>query len=160
MDAATAGLPLRLSDELRCFYRWHDGVLELDDPEWGGLPSVGILQPLRRCVEDHADWLANWPGESMADELDDVYEPTWLPINSESCALVVECGVRPGQASPIHFVDYHSEWTLNCAPSLLYAVRLWNRMIDEEYWVYDSEKGEWDDHYADIPLELRLTSLV
>jgi len=149
-----------LSDELRCFYKWHDGVFDGSGPEWPYFPGGRILSPLAQAVEERADWLANWPGESMADELDNVYEPTWLPINSGGYALVVECGVRPGQASPIHFVDYHSEWELNCAPSLLYVVRLWNRMIDDGYWAYDPEGAEWDRHSGDIPSDLRRRGLV
>jgi hypothetical protein len=33
-------------------------------------------------------------------------------------------------------------------------------MLDEGYWVYDREAGDWEDHYAEIPLELRHTDLV
>jgi hypothetical protein len=157
IDVFTANLPFQLSDELRCFYHWHDGVqpLRRDDAEWPSFPSGGggILAPLHLAVEDYQQWMA---GPNFFE-----YQPMWFPINSlDGRSLVVDCGVSPGDASPIHYVDNSVEWQENCAPSLLAVIELWNRMLDDGYWVYDQETGDWKDHYAEIPLELRLTNLV
>jgi hypothetical protein len=102
IDVFAAGLPFRMSDELRCFYRWHDGVepLQRIDPDWPAFPSGGgqILASLHLAAEDYRDWVA---GPNFFE-----FQPAWLPINSlDGRSLVVDCGVEAGEASPVHYVD-------------------------------------------------------
>jgi hypothetical protein len=155
IDALTGGLPFRVSAELRAFYNWHDGVTEHPRPEWPYFPGGGILTPLGIAVEEYHEWASDPPVPGR------VYQPTWFPINSmDGIAIVLDCDVPDGAASPVHIVDHKAEWRYHRVPSLLHAVQLWNQMLDEGYWVYDESEGEWEDHFSDIPVELQVTGLV
>jgi hypothetical protein len=156
IDALTAELPFRFSDELRCLYRWHDGADETDDDtgEHAFVPGMDVIAPLAQAVQEYHRWIE---APSIPQE---PYSPTWFPINLGRTIIVVESGVAAGTAGALHSLDTHSEWLYDRAPSLLHAVRLWNKMLDDGYWIYDEFEHDWEDHYLDIPEELRATGLV
>ena len=156
IDVFTKDLPFRLSAELHEYFAWHDGAEILEGPESPWFPNRSGLNSLAQCVTDYWYWR-----ESPAGIFE--YEQTWLPINNlDNQAIVIDCAVGPGEASPIHVVGWesHGDWAVVKAPSVLALVQLWNRMLDEGYWTWDPDVGEWADTWASIPSEFKATELI
>lgn len=160
LQATFSWLGLTLPDELRVLYQWHDGtIVDFDEPEDPDMPGLWIFDRLRSAVLNYLDLV------TFFEETGDLGDPdhmlsTWFPISySDGRALLVECNVPPGQASHI-YVYCHDDVTHCAATSLLSVVRLWNRMFDEGYFVYDPYTCEWLDRFSEIPVELRISGLV
>ncbi len=156
IDRVTADLPFRLSDEARTFYRWHNGSRE--EPNGPGdetyVPGATYLSPLDWVVRDYAEWRHYEPGR---------FREMWIPLNSrDGRTIIVDCGVRPDEPSPIYFADSKDSapWGQVCSPSFANVIDVWNHVLDEDYWTYDRVKGEWTERYRSIPLELRHRHIV
>lgn len=158
IDALTAHLPFAIPAEVRTWFGWHDGVdTPLDDH--ARLPC-GDLLSLTGALSQRESLLAQPVPDALREFRD--FCPSWLPIRHGGRYIVVDCGVAPSDVSPVRTVDFWTEyvWEDVRAPSVTAMVELWNQLIDDGYWRYDRALGDWEDHFAEMPLELRHNQLV
>lgn len=155
IDSLTAGLPFQLSDEMRTFYQWRNGSTE--ERSYCYLPGVRYLSTLVWAVSDYDEWRFSFSTDRYE------FRETWFPLNSrDGRTLAADCGVAAGEPSPLYYANIKGSeaWDEVCSQSFAEMVYVWNRMLDEDYWTYDTETGEWTERFASIPVDLRLRHLV
>ncbi len=158
LDAATlaeltAGLTPGLPAEVRIWFSWHDGA---EVRGWEStLPNGLLLLSLQEALEEHAAVLAEPGTESY-------YSPLWLPLCGRGGYFIaIDRAVAGGEVTPVRYVGpEETDAFVVKAASLTEMIETWVRMCEEGYWRYDHTNGQWEDHLAEIPLQLRITRLV
>lgn len=166
IDALMAPLGIRLPDELRIWWGWHNGTEPLDTIGPGGWDFV----PLQRAIEYYHGWL-DYGAESVAPDIPAMAEAywhvPWFPIVSlggPNIVLYVDTAeAQPGDTVPVKLLDatIWENYLGNRVPSFTDAVQLWIDALDNGYhWWSSDYGGSWQHRYAEIPLELRQTGIV
>ena len=152
IDAATAPLGLRLPEEVRMWWRWHDG----SSAAVGQGAAIGAADrwypPLSEAIRHYTmmrDVAATLGAENVpAAATREVWWPRDLfPITWTGAGTVTacDCSVRHDAPSPIHTVDFHDGPAgPPRAPSLGTLVLWWIMAIDTGAWFYDADERRWE----------------
>ena len=160
MDALTAPLGLRLPEEARQWWGWHDGipVAELERPIDGQVAPQRHHYALSEAVEQYrigraeAAYLAKMqpPASDRVPELrnpDYWWAPSWFPLTLSFGWVVLDCDVGKGEPSPLRLLDFawlNEEVHVPRAASLGQLVEWWIEAMDTGAHVYDARRGRWD----------------
>jgi cell wall assembly regulator SMI1 len=163
LDVLAATLPVRLPEELRTWYRWHNG-LDPSAADWTfALGNGRFLTSLQDSLLSYQTCLITWECEELADEF--TYRPSWWPIAEFDNVdyVVADTAGEPGGPCPVHAiglrVDKSPDWNPVRAPSLGAMVRLWIQAIDDGWWRWDDD-GRRIDTYQELPEHLIDTELI
>lgn len=152
MDELVRPLGLRVPDEARVWWSWHDGARDASIVFGGGkaFSSLGrcvkLAEAMRRIAEEVADGhgLVGAAGEEMAR---DVWDWNWFPLTFDGTGgtLVFDAGSDPSRdETPIFYrgVDDGASAVPVCA-SLGDLVRRWIDLLDRGAAQYDGKAGKW-----------------
>jgi cell wall assembly regulator SMI1 len=166
IDDLMGPLDVELPEELRTWWRWHDGLL--GDPamyDFGasyGLGSVGPggwqLMSLRDAIVRYQrePREAQWPADPIAGQF--FWRDSWFPfarVGSNQDFLFVDTDA--GEEPPVRVcfnTDWY-EWDVDLAPTLAAAIGIWVRTLEEGYFTWDPVARDWIKRIADLPAELR-----
>jgi len=158
-----APLGISLPEELRVWWKWHDGLVGLPiDYDFGRGFERAAMGPGVWCPISLADAVAyygrqpRYPGPQHPE--DPSWQASWFPfakfgLNQDVLFVDTARGPRPPVQAWWIF-DSH-DWDLDQAPSLTDAVRIWLRVLTEGYFTWDSEARAWRDRVAYLPPDLR-----
>lgn len=163
MDALTEPLDIRLPVEARLWWGWHDGVdLDRDAPGSSELGPNRSFVSLHTAVSecDERREIARDVTDSEADA-ERMWGRAWFPITAFG-DYACDCSVPDGQASPVHFTNYHYTETPDTpvAESFGEMVDLWIQAIDSGAWYYDFGRGRWLIRFDALDPELEKTRIV
>jgi cell wall assembly regulator SMI1 len=158
MDEMTAAVDLRLPDEARVLWRWHDGV-----PEDGRANPLGGFKgrflSLCEAVNGHRQSrkvvLDVAKDDPVEDDPDMHYRPSWLPLLGPQHPLVIDCAVARDQPTPLRMINLENpDEPFVWARSLGEAVRLWSNALDRGLWKWDAAKQGWEVDLSSLaPIE-------
>jgi cell wall assembly regulator SMI1 len=163
MDALTARLGLRLPDEARMWWAWHDGAEPTGfvyERSIGGL-SLAFLS-LEESVEETRRQRAV-PAHDAVASREKWWWPSWLALTPSNGSIVCDCAVGPGQPTPIRFVWWGSTAAENAevkARSLGELATWWIEAFDVGAWTYHPESVGWDPRPERLRPELRSKGLI
>lgn len=148
IDELTAPLGLRLPEEARTWWRWHNGVdLTGTSRDWGFDPGLMVFAPLDRQVEHYGKLRSRSRSAALADpeaghDEDYWWPPTWFALTKGKRSVVCDCAA-PGATSPIYAYDVGVWEELHTprADSFGQVVAWWIRAYDDGIWRYDH--GKW-----------------
>ena len=175
IETAMQPLGLRLCDEARTWWGWHDGVSDavgVTTPErfimLAGLQflplreAVGWYSRMRETAHGVAH-VARERGEEPVRDADYFWPRTRFPVvDTNNGLLVCDTGVPAGAPSPVRSWDREAGW-----PLIPGGARSFGEMVD--FWIAALDSGAigWDParrrvvgSWMAIPLELRRTGLV
>ena len=148
IDRILRPFPHSASDQLRLFYRWHDGT-ELEEG-WRALLFPGARWlPLADAVKTWAD---AQEGDRRTGKA--LWDPRWLPIFTDGSDgfEVVLCGDGGGRLVRFFFVDLPDTWSeFNDLHSLVQA--LTRRWRSGAYWRTDD--GDVEEDYRAVAADRR-----
>lgn len=153
IDELTAPLGIRLPEEARRWWRWHDGV-PMDAPP--GSHSIGggpTYIPLSYAVENTM-WLA---------EGDPSWPTGWLVMTADSDPLIMDCGAGFDEPVRVHCANIQDPGRPpvdHDATSIGELVSLWIEAIDCGVYTYNKEVGDWELHQNRMPPHMRGRGLV
>ncbi len=172
MNGLAAGAHLRLPDEARLWWGWHDGVpaefygilRQLGGPSFQFLPLQEALDlyevqraTARRAVSrgDKSEW----------GNPDFWWDPSWLPITespTSNVTIACDCSVRAGDPTPIrgYFWDAAVESRTPATASFGELVEWWLQAFSTGAWFYDQELGRWEYFNERLPPAQRSTGVV
>lgn len=140
IDQLTAPLGLRLPEEARRWWRWHDGA-PMDAPP--GSRDIGAgpnYIPLSYAVEQ-TEFLRS---------LDPVvWSDTWLVMTDESDPLVMDCGGafdEPVCVRTTALQDPEPPPADHATTSIGELISLWIEAFDNGAYTYDKDVGRWERH--------------
>jgi cell wall assembly regulator SMI1 len=160
IDDLTSGHGLRLPEEARTWWRWHDGVMrDVPDAQAQIGPAIrfpSLTEALAyRTRERQAlastsptNWEELWPAE-------------WLPVayGLAPPTVVCDCSTEYSETTPIRVLYWDDEEMFEPkAQSMLEMVELWNRAWAMGLYAYDATEQRWT--YQEAPVEMDLTRLV
>jgi cell wall assembly regulator SMI1 len=145
IDATTAPAGIRLPEEARRWWRWHDGALP-DALSRGGAAHIGPnieFLSLTQAVAERAETLELF--RQLREAGDTRYwSESWLPIAPTRDPLVVDCGVGMNDPVPVRaFLLEDSDGGRGATESIGALVRLWIDAFDRGAWVYREAEGNW-----------------
>ncbi len=161
IDRLSARVDLRLPDEARVWWGWHDGV----PVEHFGVarelgPQLPYL-PLAEALElyEHRRSLARTAGplgdQTELGDPDYWWDPSWLPITESGNGTVVtcDCSVGPGDPTPVRAIFWGdmSEARTPATRSFGQLVEWWIDALDAGAWHYDEAIGRWHYSYERVP---------
>ena len=171
IDVLMAPVGIDLPDELRAWWRWHNGLVE-DGTDYGFGPtfdfgSVGPgawqLISLEEAIDRYQceSRSAQWPGDPIAGEF--YWRDSWFPFAaaSQDVLFLDTAEATSDVCAPVRFraSENWRYWDVPQAPSLADGVGMWVRALREGYFVWDpdaGEQGEWVHHRVrPLPLNLR-----
>jgi|SRR5215203_3691282 len=162
LAAIESELGLPLPDELRLWWRWHNGT-DVKSHERAAKASIG---PLFEFLGAEEAMKATLESRALALEIDpnepDVYwGPTWLAIGTGG-RVACEVAIGPDVPVSVLDVDYHKAAHPGAvvAQSLGEMVRWWIEALESGAWRYDDEHNRWERVYELIPPERDRTGLV
>ena len=162
IDELTAEIGLRLPEEARTWYRWHDGTdpVEYTHQRWIG-PGHSLIS-LADSVEQtrkQRDTLAH-DGFLPPEEW---WAPSWFALTPSNGSLVCDCSVAPGEVTPIRIVrwddqpDGHAKIRTR---SLGELVSWFIEAFDCGAWCYRAGTVGWDPNPDVLRWELRTSGVL
>lgn len=169
IDALIDPLGLVLPEELRVWWRWHDGVRgslaafasDYDEASVG--PGAWQLISLAEAVDRYRSEprKAQYVGDPIAGEF--YWRDSWFPFvqAGSNDVLFMDTTQISGGRCPIRIrYSWNWEyWDVDQAPSLADAVQVWIRTLTDRYYVWNPETREWDHDRLKMPPDLR-TNLI
>lgn len=146
MDALTAPFALRLPEEARCWWRWHNGVIAgAQPPDWDLLP--------RRSLLDLATTLENFRGSRASRVV--LYDggDYWLEPLTDLPLIFFACDGPSGEPVPVH-TQQDVEDPIRALPSIGELVARWTRLIRDGAFQTD-DHGHWTWSFERIPEDVR-----
>ena len=162
MDELTAPLGVRLPDEARTWWGWHDGAETTRNTHLRSIGSGFAFLSLAEALEETRSQ------RSIAID-DDVYSaeewwsPSWLAMTQQNGSIVCDCAVARGQPSPIRRVWWGSTAPENAAikaRSLGELLSWWIEAYDVGAWSYLPDSVGWDYQPERLRFELRTLGLI
>jgi cell wall assembly regulator SMI1 len=148
MDALTTQLGLRLPDEARRWWRWHDGATARPGFEPEVLGPIGSFIPLAHAVgstESTREIMRQaWEADDLEEgELGPDWKPSWLKLINCERPIVIDCSVAPEDPVPVR--SFFQEPTVGeeGLRSLGELVRIWIDAYDSGAWAYDRTERRW-----------------
>jgi cell wall assembly regulator SMI1 len=150
LRAAIEPLEIRLTNEVRLWWGWHDGTARSLTSHAIGLDWIYLTleQALARCKQERAA-----AADALGDGVDssETWQAGWFPLaaRGDGAAMVCDCSVPEAAPTPVHFVHWEkvgSDSLLPVAPSLGTVVRWWTEALDRRAWVFDHPQGLWRHH--------------
>jgi cell wall assembly regulator SMI1 len=168
-DRMLAPLELRLPQEARLWWRWHDGVTLVRAPSiqrtigpgFEYLPLAEAIVQYHRC-RDAAREVASTPGQSPpVNNPDHWWAPHWFPVTLTGYGGVVacDCSVDDALRTPIRMVWWagRESYADPVTQSFGEMVSWWIDAMETGAWHFDTGHGEWQanhDLLADRSREL------
>lgn len=154
IDAVTAGLGLSFPDELRAWYRWHDGVVE-DEDEWATFGNGHQPLTLDDAAADYADIVATRAQIEAAIPGPFRYRRTWWPVTHfQHVSYIVADTASAGGSCDVHTlwlrVDKSGDWDTVRAGSLTEMLKVWTDAIGRGWWRWEPD-GRLSDEPVDLP---------
>lgn len=150
MERFADRLGVRLPDEVREWYRWHDGAEKVPSsrPPYSG-SGIGGYRPLPLLEAIAASEAARQSAERVAIAevpADMIWARSWLPImEADNRTVVVDCAVACGEPTPVRQIDpFDVPPPPVRSPSLTGAVDAWVWLLDNALLRYDADLGRWD----------------
>lgn len=158
IDALVDPVGLRLPQELRVWWRWHDGLAHVPDAWPEGSIGPGDWHPmsLREAVDRYREELPDRP-----DPAGDLYwRATWFPfaIMSNDVLFVDTAATSPdGEAAPVRYRAWFGwfNYEVDQAPSLTATVQKWLRALREGYFWWEPREHVWLDRIGELPADLQ-----
>jgi len=149
MDQLTTSLDLRLPEEARRWWRWHDGAFPPDagfDPEWLGPGSsfFSLATAVEACEQARAI-----SGYGRTDTWDGCWQGSWFPITRFERPPVIDCSVGVNEPVPIR--SFFSQEPAVAQPgvrSFGELVKIWIDAFDLGAWDFDPTTGVWNHDIA------------
>ena len=176
MAAITDPLGLRLPDEARVWWGWHDGVpgIESAAPERHLGPGNFAYTPLTQAAQWYVRMreLAHLTARTVAERnQNDPYvdpERTWprtrFPLFAPNGYDVVafECDVAAGAPSPIYYFDLEGGGFTHDAGADSFAQMIgwWREAFAEGHIRYDPAQRVWHEDWAQLPDRVRRSGVV
>ena len=151
-----------LPDELRMWWRWHDGAMAEPHERLSRVslgPSFNFLGT-NRAIE-FSQQMRKMAFEIDPDDPNSGWASNWVAISSTG-PVACNAGIDLGGQAPVLDVDYHhtSEPGRAVAISLGEMVRWWIEALESGAWLYDREADSWKRRDELVPRERELTGLV
>jgi hypothetical protein len=162
LAAVESLLGLQLPDELRLWWRWHNGI-DFERAEPGVPCSIGpglfVLSTTEAVESSRA--LRESAEEDAPDDPDSLWGSSWIAFTPQG-RVACECDIRRDGPVPVLDVDYHKAaypGAVVCH-SLGRMVRWWIEALETGAWRYDHERKWWERVYELIPPERDQSGLV
>jgi cell wall assembly regulator SMI1 len=138
MDELTQPLGVRLPREARTWWRWHDGA----DAGSANLGPGRVFAPLADAVRNTLSVREIMRG--VDGELDPMWRPSWLTMNSGGDTTVIDCGGSFGEPVPARYYRFEEPETgATGVPSIGTLVTLYINAFDRGAWAYDAGRRVW-----------------
>ena len=163
IDELVEPLGIVLPEELRVWWRWHNGLAEKPDEHQRGSIGPGDWHPMslreardRYLQEPHRK---DWPDGDL------YWRDAWFPFaNLSNDVLFVDTSrIDPrGDAAPVRIRKWFGweGYDVDIAPSLAVVLATWVRALREGYYWWDRDEGVWHDRIAEAPIDLIETRLI
>ena len=157
---------LAVPDEVVEWFAWHNGCVI---PRVGTTPlgpTSSTAYSLREALKTRSERAeqAEYAIEDLDPETDpsDWWDPTWLPIAEDGGQGVFAVELREhSDRCPVRYVQWSdSSFRDVREDSLADLVDVWLAILELDGWTWSTELGHWTGVYAEIPLDLRLRSLM
>jgi cell wall assembly regulator SMI1 len=161
IDQLAAAAGVRVSDEARVWWMWHDGVdgaAKVRDPQtlvpgW----TLLSLSDAIRLRDNRRALIAEWGADA-----DREWPLPWIPLANDVGGQIITCDCSgPAEHdAPIHVVDFHDESFEEAhVASLSDMVSLWLRAFDEGWWAWTGTDWKLPEP-GDVPLDIDLSRVV
>jgi cell wall assembly regulator SMI1 len=162
IDILETALGLSLPDELKLWWRWHNGTaVEPHEP-----PAHGLIGPFFQFLDTaralrFSQDMRKMALEDVPEEPDATWAPNWLAISSNG-PVACDVGVPNGAPVPILDVDYHHTDVPGrvSAQSFGQMVRWWIEALEAGAWIYEPERQWWERREELVPPERERAGLV
>jgi cell wall assembly regulator SMI1 len=158
-----------LPEELRIWWRWHDGVRAGETegryfeigPGSFKLLSVELALSERQRQISYAPE-SDDPDSDIALVREMYWHESWLPILGDDPVFVDLARSNDDGQCSLHRWDPEGDFLTPIAPSLTSAVSTWVELLEGGYytWVRADWGGAWDCQFADLPETVRESGLV
>jgi cell wall assembly regulator SMI1 len=171
MDEQISSLGLRLPNEAKVWWGWHDGTGAArnrpHDREIGRslrfLSLAEAVAQARTSIKLAEQTAASFSGEPNTGDPGYWWWRSWLPISPQSGGpIVLDCGMRGEQTSPIRRIDWGADeqfWEPK-ARSFGELVSWWIDAFDRGAWRYDHGAKQWEYNHQLLPEPLLRSRLV
>jgi cell wall assembly regulator SMI1 len=167
IDRLTEPIGLRLPNEPRAWWRWHNGVprsVPLRVDREMGAPGF-VAWPLDEAVAAYQRKRA-LVKEMFIDDDEDPdwwWDPAWFPVSlgGRDATLTCDCS-RGGDITPILLVDHRNVegFRHTRARSLGELVTWWIEALENRGWQYNQETNAWDSDPAGLDTSRETTNLI
>jgi cell wall assembly regulator SMI1 len=171
IDRLTEPYGLRVPDELRTWWGWHDGA-SYAEPWHLGETTIGPgsweFQSLAMML-DHYRFMRHHSAVSPHPDDADPYlremywHDSWLPITvaSNGTMFVDVADAAQRSETPVYCDWLHVDNYLEpVASSFTDVVALWVALLRDDYYSWDRETRTWGVRFDAIPVDIRITGLV
>jgi hypothetical protein len=153
MDVVTEPLGIRLPREARRWWGWHDGAT--DERPFSGY-QLGPGRNFQSLEESVAFTMETWEITGSSKRI-----PGWLQLTSGPPSLTIDCAVPEAAPVPVYAVEWEDWPTSPSLASLGDLVQTWIAALDEGFWRWNAETGQWERGRLDgFDSELEVTGAV
>jgi cell wall assembly regulator SMI1 len=144
MDRVTAAVGLRVPNEARRWWSWHDGA----EPQVSGIaaelgPGRAFLS-LRASVRERGR-LQQLLGVASGGSGDPDWRDSWLPIDAHKRPIVFDCGVGTNDPVPVRsFFMEDADAGAKGVASIGELVLVWIEAMDCGAWSYNRAAERWE----------------
>jgi len=161
LAAVESYLGTSLPDELREWWRWHDGIDgKGDEMVQASIGPIFFALSTTDAVKNSRELRAG-AEEDAPEDPDSLWASSWIAIGSQG-RVACECSIPANAPVPVLDVDYHKAaypGAVVCH-SLGKMVRWWIEALESGAWRYDQERNRWERIYELIPPERDQAGLV
>lgn len=147
MDAVISPIGLRLPEEARAWWGWHNGAVRTTSRDERLMTHLYEFLPLDEAVEQYC-LIQQWLDKLGRNPWDPIWQKSWLPLAMTSSRPILVCDTDSSAHAgmPIYVVSWGDSEDAHLYPaagSLREVVSCWLRAFSEEIWAYSATDQDW-----------------